>query len=116
MQTHCAYCIQAYMQGQNDPAYENIIKAVSAVVFLATPHRGTGLAQTLNWILQMSGVLSPKQYVSELSRNSFTLQSLNERFRHLAPRLDIFSFYENKATPIGPKINQIVSLRCPCTS
>ena len=110
------------MQGQNDPAYEDITKAVSAVVFLATPHRGTGLAQTLNMILQMSGIFSPKQYVSELARNSFTLQSLNDQFRHVAPRLNIFSFYETKATPIGPKRNQIVSSRyryisrCPTNS
>ena len=30
------------MQGQNDPKYESIIKAITAITFLATPHRGTG--------------------------------------------------------------------------
>jgi hypothetical protein len=42
---------QAYLVGQNDPQYEYIIKAIMAITFLATPHRGTNLATILNWIL-----------------------------------------------------------------
>ncbi|KAI2466515.1 hypothetical protein F4781DRAFT_434287 [Annulohypoxylon bovei var. microspora] len=92
----------AYIQGQNDPEYQFIIKAISAIVFLSTPHRGTHLAQTLNRILQSTMVTNPKHYVSELVKNSLTLQKLNEQFRHLAPRLDIISFYETQPTSIGP--------------
>jgi hypothetical protein len=33
------------MQGQNDPEYAKIVKAISAIIFLAAPHRGTNLAQ-----------------------------------------------------------------------
>lgn len=69
---------EAYMQGQHDPEYEDIIKSISAITFLATPHRGTQLAQTLNRILQSSMVTNAKQYVADLASNSLTLQKLNE--------------------------------------
>jgi len=97
------------MQGQNDPEYEKIIKAISAITFLATPHRGTNLAEILNRILQSTIVTNSKQYISELSKNSFTLQKLNEQFRHIAPRLDIVSFYETQPCSIGLKNARIVS-------
>lgn len=97
------------MQGQNDPEYEPIIKAVSAIIFLATPHRGTNLAEILNRILRSTVVSNPKQYVSDLAKNSFTLQRLNEQFRHVAPRLDIISFYETQSTSIGLKSARVVS-------
>lgn len=97
------------MQGQNDPEYESIIKAVSAITFLATPHRGTNLAEILNLILRSTVTTNSKQYISELARNSFTLQRLNEQFRHIAPRLHIVSFYETQPCSIGLKKAQIVS-------
>jgi pimeloyl-ACP methyl ester carboxylesterase len=101
---------EAYMQGQHDPEYEDIIKSICAITFLATPHRGTQLAQTLNRILQSSMVTNSKQYVADLASNSLTLQKLNEQFRHIAPRLDIVSFYETQPTAIGLKNNRIMVL------
>lgn len=98
------------MQGQHDPEYEDIIKSICAITFLATPHRGTHLAQTLNRILQSSMVTNSKQYVADLASNSLTLQKLNEQFRHIAPRLDIVSFYETQPTAIGLKNNRIMVL------
>ena len=91
---------EAYIQGQHDPAYETIIKAVSSIIFLSTPHRGTNLAETLNRILQVSFVTSPMQFIAELAVGSHTLQKLNESFRHAAPKLQIVSFYETRPTPI----------------
>jgi hypothetical protein len=97
------------MQGQNDIEYEGIIKAITAITFLATPHRGTTLAQTLNRILDTTLISNSKQYISDLMKNSLTLQNLNEQFRHVAPRLDIVSFYETLPTPIGIKRARVVS-------
>jgi hypothetical protein len=68
----------------NDPTYENLIKSVSAIIFLSTPHRGTNLADTLNRIPQVSFVSSPMQLIVELSVGSQTTQKLNEQFRHVA--------------------------------
>ena len=100
------------MQGQHDPAYEDIIKAVSSIVFLSTPHRGTNLAETLNRILQVSFVTSPMQFIAELAAGSHTLQKLNESFRHIAPKLQIVSFYETRPTPVFKK-GQIVGATNP---
>ena len=101
------------MQGQNDPEYEGIIKAISAITFLATPHRGSNLAQTLARILEVAMFTNSKQYLADLAKNSITLQKLNEQFRHIAPRLDIVSFYETLPTPIGLKNARVVSkVRC----
>jgi hypothetical protein len=97
------------VQGQNDPEYEAIIKAITSIIFLATPHRGTRLAQTLNRILDSVMLTNSKQYVADLSKNSLNLQKLNEQFRHIAPRLDIVSFYETLSTPIGLKSTRVVS-------
>ncbi len=97
------------MQGQNDPEYESIIKSITAITFLATPHRGTNLAEILNRILQSSIVNNSKHYISELGKNSITLQKLNEQFRHIAPRLHIVSFYETQPTSIGVKNARVVS-------
>ncbi|KAK3941809.1 NACHT and WD domain protein [Diplogelasinospora grovesii] len=94
---------EAYLHGQNNPEHESIIKSITAITFLATPHRGTNLAKILNRILQSAVVTGPKQYITDLSRNSPALQKLNEQFRHIAPRLDIVSFYETLPTAIGLK-------------
>ncbi|KAK5717437.1 hypothetical protein LTR17_016124 [Elasticomyces elasticus] len=94
---------EAYIQGQNDPEYESIIKAIVAITFLATPHRGTNLATLLNLILTSTMFSNPKQYINDLHQNSIALQKLNDQFRHIAPKLNIVSFYETQPTPIGLK-------------
>jgi triacylglycerol esterase/lipase EstA (alpha/beta hydrolase family) len=96
------------MQGQYDPTYKSIIKAVSSIIFLSTPHRGTNLAETLNRILQVSFITSPMQFIAELAAGSQTMQKLNEQFRHVAPKLQIVSFYETRPTAMFKK-SQIVS-------
>lgn len=54
-------------------------------------------------------ITNSKQYVAELATNSLTLQKLNEQFRHIAPKLDIVSFYETQPTSIGIKNHRVVS-------
>jgi hypothetical protein len=101
------------MRGHNDIEYEGIIKAISAITFLATPHRGTTLTQTVNRILDTTLIYNSKQNVSDLVKSSLTLQNLNEQFRHVAPRLDIVSFYETRPTPSGTKRTRVVSKILP---
>jgi WD40 repeat protein len=81
-----------------------MVSSTKAILFLATPHRGTHLAELLNRILSVSIFNHrPKQYVAELSNTSRALEDLNEQFRYIAPKLQIISFYETLPTPIGPK-------------
>jgi hypothetical protein len=93
---------KAYILGQNDDEYQHIVRSISAIVFLATPHRGTNLAEVLNRVLKVS-FQSPRNFISDLNKGSPALEDLNEQFRHIAPRLSIFSFYETLPTAIGPK-------------
>jgi len=93
--------VKAYIQGQLDPEYKEIIHSIEAIIFLSTPHRGTGLAKVLNSLLEMA--LLPRAYIADLERNSSTLQQINEQFRHAAPSLKIASFYETQPTKVGPK-------------
>ena len=72
------------------------------MVFLATPHRGTDLAKLLNRMLFVS-FQSPKDFIVDLRRSSAALEEINEQFRHVAPKLSIFSFYETLPTHVGPK-------------
>ena len=93
---------KAIILGQNDPNYTDIIRSVSATVFLSTPHRGTDYAETLNHLLSACVfAFSPKQYIAELRSNSATLLELNEQFRNLAPSIEVVSFFETQATTIG---------------
>ncbi|KAJ8131152.1 hypothetical protein O1611_g2472 [Lasiodiplodia mahajangana] len=92
---------EACIQGQNDPAYTEIIKSVSSIIFLSTPHRGTNLAEALNRILRATFVTSPMQFIAELAAGSQTLEKLNEGFRHIAPKLQVVSFYETRPTSIA---------------
>lgn len=93
---------KAYILGQYDGEYQSIVSSISAIMFLATPHRGTDLAETLNRILAVS-FQSPKSFIMDLNKGSPALEELNEQFRHIAPRLSIVSFYETLATSIvGP--------------
>ena len=86
-----------------------MISSISAMVFLATPHRGSNLADILNRILAASIFNhSPKLYISELKDGSQTIEALNDQFRHFAPSLRLFSFYETLPTAVGPK--KMVSL------
>ncbi|KAK3934344.1 hypothetical protein QBC46DRAFT_427728 [Diplogelasinospora grovesii] len=93
---------KAYLLGLHDDTYKGIISSVAAIVFLSTPHRGTNLAAILNRVLAAS-FQSPKNFISELNKSSTAIEELNEQFRHIAPRLSIWSFYETMATSIGPK-------------
>lgn len=92
---------KAYLLGLHDANYQPVVEATSAIIFLSTPHRGTNLAKTLNKVLAAS-LQSPKVFISDLSKNSPAIEELNEQFRHVAPRLSIWSFYETVATSIGP--------------
>ena len=94
---------KAFILGQHDEHYRELIRAVSGIIFLSTPHRGSNLAEVLNKILSACVfAFSPKEYISELSINSPTLQDINEQFRNMAPNVTIISFYETLKTAIGP--------------
>ena len=90
---------KAYQRGFNDPNYKDIISRIRAVVFLSTPHRGSDLAKTLSTIVSLWS--SHKAFIKELSRDSFTLEEINDNFRNYTSGLELYSFYERKKTSLG---------------
>ncbi|KAL9039908.1 MAG: hypothetical protein Q9180_002246 [Flavoplaca navasiana] len=99
---------QAYILGKDHPSYSDMVSSVRAMMFLATPHRGSNLAGVLNRILAVSFNHSPKLYVAELKNGSQTIEALNDQFRHIASRLKILSFFETLPTSVGPKKMMVV--------
>lgn len=97
---------EAHLRGQSDPMYQEITRSIHSILFLSTPHRGANFTETLRRTLQVSLKTAPRKYIDELAAGSSGLQKLNEEFRHAAPKLEIFSFYETRPTAIYG--NQVV--------
>ncbi|MCJ1382328.1 hypothetical protein MMC17_005441 [Xylographa soralifera] len=99
---------KTYLLALQDETYKSISARVKTMIFLATPHRGADSAHTLNNILRISFAHSRKAYIDDLTRNSEALQTINDDFRHVADKLELFSFYETVKTSIGGTRNLIV--------
>jgi WD40 repeat protein len=91
---------QAYVIARRDPSFADLAKRMEAMIFLATPHRGSNLAKTLNDILRVSGVLAPRAYISNLDSQNEILSQLNDAFRHYAADVSLYSFYESRPTKL----------------
>lgn len=99
---------QAYIIGKSDEQYASIISQIYAMLFLATPHRGSANADFLNNILRTTPGLSAKTYVSELEKTSTSLQDINEQFRTICGNIRLVSFYENQRTNILFGVKKLV--------
>ncbi len=93
---------KAYILGTQDVQYRDILDNVRGIVFLATPHRGSNLADMLNTLLSAT-FQSPKQYVTDLHRNSARISDINDQFRLYADKLELVSFFETMPTSVGIK-------------
>ncbi len=90
---------KAYILARQSQEFRPLARRVCTIVFLATPHRGADLAQLLTKILSVSSGARP--FVSDLHRNSFATQSINDEFPQHCQDLQLFSFYETLATNYG---------------
>ncbi|KIW24170.1 uncharacterized protein PV07_09900 [Cladophialophora immunda] len=88
---------KTYLMAQNDQNCTRIARSIMGIVFLSTPHRGSNLSLVLNLILKAT-LQSKKSFIKELERNSSAIEDINDQFRHVAPNLSIFSFYEEHPT------------------
>lgn len=97
--------MQAFLLSQHVP---DVHARIKCIFFLATPHRGSDYAATLNNILAASGLGSARQYISELTTGSTSMEQLNEEFGRHAHGLRIFSFFETMRTSLGVSSAMIV--------
>ncbi|KAE8443095.1 hypothetical protein EG329_002339 [Mollisiaceae sp. DMI_Dod_QoI] len=79
--------------------YENLAERIHGVYFLATPHRGSRLAQVLSNLLKLTP-FGDKPFVGALEQGSETIIQLNAEFCH-CNSIAIHSFIESIPTNLG---------------
>ncbi|KAK4213973.1 WD40-repeat-containing domain protein [Rhypophila decipiens] len=92
---------KAYILARQDDRYHEVANRIQCMFFLASPHRGSDSAKLLNSVLRASPFLNPKQYISDIARNSGVLSIINDEFRLVSEDLQIWSFYETIKTRMG---------------
>jgi WD40 repeat protein len=85
---------KAFIFAHDSEEMKPLGRRICAIFFLATPHQGADLAQTLSRLLQV--VSGTRAFVQDLFPGSPALESINEEFPQLCGNLQLFSFYENK--------------------
>ncbi|KAI5381161.1 hypothetical protein J4E82_000361 [Alternaria postmessia] len=101
---------KAFILGHQTKEFEDLVRNIFAIFFLATPHQGAGIADTLGRILALAPGSRP--FVQDLSPESPVLQSINEDFPLYSSSLRLFSFYENEPMKIGIGTQLIVEKHC----
>lgn len=92
---------KAYIRAREDKSDPEFAARIRCVFFLATPHRGSNYAALLNNVLKISGFLSPKPYLADLTTGSTSIQLINRDFCKYSGDLYIFSFFETLETSLG---------------
>ncbi|KAJ5424450.1 hypothetical protein N7491_009666 [Penicillium cf. griseofulvum] len=85
---------KAFIFAHDNEEMRPLGRNICAIFFLATPHQGADLAQTLSRLLQV--VPGTRPFVQDLFPGSQALESINEEFPRLCGELKLFSFYETK--------------------
>ncbi|KAI1407510.1 hypothetical protein F5Y13DRAFT_205954 [Hypoxylon sp. FL1857] len=96
---------KAFILARNVPDFRDRIKCF---FFLATPHRGSDYAAILNRILTLSGIMSSRPYITDLTTGSTSARLINDDFGKYANELPIFSFYETLGMNLGVSSGLIV--------
>ncbi|KAI0158724.1 NACHT and WD domain-containing protein [Pestalotiopsis sp. NC0098] len=100
---------KAYILSKQIAAFGPLSQRVIAIFFLATPHRGSNMAEMLTKILGLGGA---RPFVRELHRDSPTLQAINEEFPRFCGDLQLFSFFETQPMNYGIGKGLIVEKEC----
>ena len=77
------------------------------MVFLATPHKGADVAETLKKILLAT--VGSREYINDLLPSSSLIQAINDEFPYHCEDLELRSFFETRKTAFGTKRTIIVS-------
>ncbi|KAK1634966.1 hypothetical protein BDP81DRAFT_55296 [Colletotrichum phormii] len=98
---------KAYILAKRDPIYHGLSDRFNTLFFVATPHRGADSAQLLSNLLRAAS-LGNHSYLTDLRKNSPSIESINDEFRHIHDRLSLYSFYETEPTNLGIRSSLIV--------
>ena len=95
----------------NERIFQHIKIATYGIIFLGTPHRGSGKADIATVVADVIKTTYPgikTQILESLRRDSIVLRDLADDFRNIHSQLEIVSCYELKPKKVG-----LVSLRLP---
>ncbi|KAJ5989703.1 hypothetical protein N7481_004913 [Penicillium waksmanii] len=96
---------QACIQGIKDSQYQSLIRSTFAMIFLATPHHGSEVADLMDdAIRKMSLGFFLKPYVTELRSDSNVLNRIDKNFLSSLPGITIASFYETRGVPLTSRM------------
>jgi hypothetical protein len=95
--------------------YGELRDRVKGVVFMGTPHRGSGVAYWANFAASVLKALqlqtsTNRNFLSALERNSGTLRQITEQFVERSAPLEIRTFYETVKLDY---MNNLVSIQSP---
>lgn len=100
---------KAYILGHQEPEFRSVVDRVCSVIFLATPHQGAAIAQTLS---RLAALMGARPFLDDLLPNSPMLQSINEDFPRIADKIQLISFYETRSMSVGGVKALIVEKNC----
>ncbi|KAF4772853.1 hypothetical protein HER10_EVM0001257 [Colletotrichum scovillei] len=98
---------KTYLIATRDPTYEAIGQRIHTMFFLGTPHRGADSANFARLVRQSAGY-GPKAFLDDLIPGSGTLQQINDEFRHVCHKLNLWSFSESLPMSFGPTSSLVV--------
>ncbi|KAK3899687.1 vegetative incompatibility protein HET-E-1 [Staphylotrichum tortipilum] len=79
---------KAYIMGHQEVEFRSVVDRIGAIFFLATPHQGATLAQTLS---RLAAVVGKSLFVKDLFPESPLIRGLNEDFPRLCTDLQLSS-------------------------
>lgn len=100
---------KAYILGHQEPEFKSVIERVCSIVFLATPHQGAAIAQSLS---RLAALVGARPFLDDLLPQSPMLQSINEDFPRIADKIQLISFYETRPMSVGGVKALIVEKNC----
>ncbi|KAK7949341.1 NACHT and WD domain protein, partial [Apiospora aurea] len=89
---------KACILARTNPGFSSLSRRFHSFYFLGTPHKGAGLATTLNNILHAGG--TNRHYITGLEAKSELIRVLNDQFRLHYYGIRLHTFYETQ--PIQP--------------
>ncbi|KAH8879232.1 hypothetical protein GQ53DRAFT_800306 [Thozetella sp. PMI_491] len=103
---------KAYILARQDQTCRDLASRMHSIFFLGTPHRGSDMASILENMLVVTWGRKP--FVTDLTPNSSAMEQINDEFRHVAPDLRLWSFYETLPISAG-MVNRIIVERSSAT-
>lgn len=87
--------------------YSSILSCVDSILFLATPHEGSGSADLISGLAKIASIpvisrltgQTRSDLIAALKRNSKPLFKISRAFKDQPGKIKIFSFIEQKITP-----------------